>query len=149
MKGYWGSGGIVPRILLPRHRWRWVVSFTPWPPYPQEKNLCYPLDRRLGRRQSRSGCGGEEKNSQSLPELKHPIIQPVAQRCDTELSHVPLNSDDINCNLFRSCTLLYQIARERQDISPKYTSYLLRNSIIHVCVCACARAQEVCYFYSD
>jgi hypothetical protein len=27
----------------------------------------YPLDRRLGGPQSRSGRGGEEKNSQSLP----------------------------------------------------------------------------------
>jgi len=29
--------------------------------------------------QSRSGRGGEEKNSQPLPGQQHPIIQPVAQ----------------------------------------------------------------------
>jgi hypothetical protein len=44
------------------------------------------MDRRLGRAQSRSGRGGEEKNSQPLPGLEPPIIQPVAQRYTTELS---------------------------------------------------------------
>jgi hypothetical protein len=39
------------------------------------------LDRRLGGPQSFSEHGGEEKNSQPLPGLEPPIIQPVAQRC--------------------------------------------------------------------
>jgi hypothetical protein len=36
----------------------------------------------MGGPQSRSGRGGEEKNSQPPPgiEPKHPIVQPVAQR---------------------------------------------------------------------
>jgi hypothetical protein len=42
----------------------------------------YPFDRL----QSWSGRGGEEKNSQPLPGLEPPIIQPVAQRYTTELS---------------------------------------------------------------
>jgi hypothetical protein len=33
----------------------------------QEKNPCYPLYRRPGGPQRRSGRGGEEKNSQSPP----------------------------------------------------------------------------------
>jgi len=45
------------------------------------------LDRRLGGPQSRSGHGGEEKNSQPLPGLEPPIIQPVAQNY-TELSRL-------------------------------------------------------------
>jgi hypothetical protein len=45
-------------------RWRRVVSFTPQPLYLQGKSLWYPLVRRLGGPQSRSGRGGEEKNSQ-------------------------------------------------------------------------------------
>jgi hypothetical protein len=53
---------------------------------PREKRRWYPLDRRLGGLQSRSGRGGEEKNSQTVPGLKPPIIQPVAQRYTTELS---------------------------------------------------------------
>jgi hypothetical protein len=49
----------------------------PWLLYPQEKSHWYPLDRRLGRPHSPSGCGGEEKNSQPLLGLEHPIIQPI------------------------------------------------------------------------
>jgi hypothetical protein len=63
-----------------------VVSFTRRPLYPQEQSPWYPLDRRLGGPQSRSGRGGEKKNSQPLPGLEPPIIQPVAQRCTAELS---------------------------------------------------------------
>jgi len=37
MKVYWGSGGITPRILDLGTRWRWVVSFTPQPPYSRER----------------------------------------------------------------------------------------------------------------
>jgi hypothetical protein len=49
-----------------------VVSFTPRPLYPQGKSPWYPLDRRMGGPQSRSGRGGDEKNSQPLPELEPP-----------------------------------------------------------------------------
>jgi hypothetical protein len=47
-----------------------------------------PLYRRLGGPQSRYGCGGEEKNSQPLPGLEPPIIQPVAQRYTAELTEL-------------------------------------------------------------
>jgi hypothetical protein len=77
MKTYWRSGGIAPRILDLGTRWRWVVSFTPRPLYPQGKSPCYPLDRRLGGPQKRSGHGGEEKNSQPP---RTPIVKPVTQR---------------------------------------------------------------------
>jgi hypothetical protein len=50
------------------------------------------LDRRLGGPQSRSGRGGEEKNSQLLPELEPLIIQPVAQRYTAELSWLILST---------------------------------------------------------
>jgi hypothetical protein len=43
----------------------------------QGKSPWYPLNSRLGGPQSRSGCGGEEKNSQPLSGLEPPIIQPV------------------------------------------------------------------------
>jgi hypothetical protein len=49
----------------------------------------YQLDRRLDGLQSRSvNSGGEEKNSQHMSGLEPPIIQPVAQRYTTELSHI-------------------------------------------------------------
>jgi hypothetical protein len=73
------SRGIAPRILDLGTRWRWMVSLTPRPLYPQGKSPWYPLDRRLSGPQSRSGRGRAEKNSRPLPGLEPPIIQPVAQ----------------------------------------------------------------------
>jgi hypothetical protein len=70
METYWGSGGIAPRFLDLGTRWRLAVSFTPRSLYPQRKSPCYPLDRRLGGPQSRSGRGGEEKNSHPLPGIE-------------------------------------------------------------------------------
>jgi hypothetical protein len=55
-------------------------------PYPQRKSPWYPLDRRMGEHQSRSGYGGGGKNFQPFPGLEPPIIQPVAQCYTTELS---------------------------------------------------------------
>jgi hypothetical protein len=80
MKAHWGSGSIVPRVLDLGNRWGWVVSFTPRPLYRQEKGPWYPLHRRLGGPQSRCGRGRKVKNSQPLPGLEPPTIQPVAQR---------------------------------------------------------------------
>jgi hypothetical protein len=88
MKAYWGSEGIAPRIIDLGTRWNWGAIFTPRPLYSQGKSPWYPLDRRRGRPQSQSGRGGEENNSQPLPGLEPPIIQPVAQRYTTELSRL-------------------------------------------------------------
>jgi hypothetical protein len=55
MKTYWGSGGVALRIINIGTRWRRVASFTLRSLY-----LGYPLDRKLGGPQSRSGRGGEE-----------------------------------------------------------------------------------------
>jgi hypothetical protein len=79
MESYWGNGGIYPSILDLGTRWKLVVSFKPRPLYHQKKSSCYPLDRRLSKPQSRSGHGGEEKNTQPLPGLKPSIIHPVVQ----------------------------------------------------------------------
>jgi hypothetical protein len=70
MKTYWWNGGIAPRILNLGTRWRWVVIFTLQPLYPQWKSPRYPLDSRLGGSHSRSGPGGEEKNSQPPPGME-------------------------------------------------------------------------------
>jgi hypothetical protein len=61
-----------------------VVRFTHLPLYPHRKSPWYPLDKRLGGPQLRSGRGGEEKNSQPLQGLGPPTVQPVAQRCTEE-----------------------------------------------------------------
>jgi hypothetical protein len=56
-----------------------VVSFTPRPLYPRGKGPLYPLDRRLGGPQSRSGRHGEEK-----------IRDPTGTRIPTPRSSSPL-----------------------------------------------------------
>jgi hypothetical protein len=48
MKTCLRSGGIAPRILDLGTRWRWVVSFTPWPLYAQRKSPRYAQNRMLG-----------------------------------------------------------------------------------------------------
>jgi hypothetical protein len=52
---------------------------------PPGKEPLYPVDRRVGGPQSRSGCGSEEKNSQPPPPRRKSnprtsIVEPVAQR---------------------------------------------------------------------
>jgi hypothetical protein len=52
-----------------------VVSLTPRLLYPRGKSPQWPLERRLGGPQSRSGRGGEEKHSQPLPRIElHNLI---------------------------------------------------------------------------
>jgi hypothetical protein len=79
---YWESGVIASRIDI-------GTSFTLRPLYPQGKSPWYPLDRRLGGTQSRSACGGEEKNSQPLPELEPPIIQRYTAELSPLLTVIP------------------------------------------------------------
>jgi hypothetical protein len=55
------------------------------------KEPLVPLDRSLDGPRRRSERGGEEKNSQPLPGLEPPIIQPVAQRCTAELSRARIS----------------------------------------------------------
>jgi hypothetical protein len=85
VKGYWRSEGITPCILNLGARWRWLISFTTRPFYPQRKSPWYQLTWRMGGAQSQSGRGGEEKNPHLLPGLEPPIIQPVAQRYTSEV----------------------------------------------------------------
>jgi hypothetical protein len=66
----WGSGVIAPRIPNMYTKWRWMVSFTTRPLYPQGKSPCYPLDMRLGEPQSWSGRSGEEEKTPSLAEIQ-------------------------------------------------------------------------------
>jgi hypothetical protein len=112
MKAYWGIGSIAPRNLGLGTRWKWVVSFTPRPLYPQGKIPWYPLDKRLGGLQSRSGRGGEEKNSQPLPGLEPPIIQPLAQGYTSEITRllllitVAIISEDYKVLCAPSCNFL-------------------------------------------
>jgi hypothetical protein len=60
-EGVWGSGCGDPYFLDLGTSWRWVVSFKLRPLCSRRKSPRYPLDRRLGGPQSRSGRRGEEK----------------------------------------------------------------------------------------
>jgi hypothetical protein len=75
----------------------------PQPLYHQGKSPWYSLDRRLGGLQSQSGCGGEEKNSQSLLGLKPPIIQFLAQCYTIELSWLLFMELQIEFKDSRNC----------------------------------------------
>jgi hypothetical protein len=44
MKAYWGVKVWLHSFFNLCTRWRWVVSFTPRPLYPQRKSPRYPLD---------------------------------------------------------------------------------------------------------
>jgi hypothetical protein len=70
MESYWGSGGIAPLILWPRHYMEVSGQLHAPAAYPHGKSPWYPLDRRLGGLQSRSGSDGEEKNSQPPPRIE-------------------------------------------------------------------------------
>jgi hypothetical protein len=66
-------------------------QFSPRQLYLQGKSPWYTLNMRIGGPQSRSGHGGEEKNSQPMPEQEPPIINPAAQRYTAELTGVSKN----------------------------------------------------------
>jgi hypothetical protein len=63
MKEYWGEKIQLHSFFDLGTRCRGIFSFTPLPLYPQGKRTWYPFHRRLGRPQSRSERGGEEKIS--------------------------------------------------------------------------------------
>jgi hypothetical protein len=102
MKAYWGVEVEVHSFFDLGARWRCVVSFTPRPLSPQGKSPWYPMYRRLDGPQSRSGRGGEEKNSHPHRESnpRTPIIQPVAHRY-TDWAITALVSDLINHKDYR------------------------------------------------
>jgi hypothetical protein len=74
------------------NRWRWVVSFAPQPLYPKGKSPRYPLDRRLGGSQSRSGGCVEEKNLTPAGN-RNPAVQPIARRYPDTFTYYWLKTD--------------------------------------------------------
>jgi hypothetical protein len=84
--------------------------------HPKGRSPWYPLDRRVGGPQSRSGLGGEEIKSQPLPGLEPPIIQPVAQRYTTELSRpTVIHEWHISAELARLLCLIAPETNSRYD----------------------------------
>jgi hypothetical protein len=58
-------------------RWRWAVSFTPWPLCSGGKSPCCPLDTRMDGPHRPSGCCGEEKNHLPLPRVEPRPFSPL------------------------------------------------------------------------
>jgi hypothetical protein len=147
VKAYWGSVGIAPCILDLGPRWRWVVSFTPPPRtlYLRGKSPLCPLDRRLSGPQSRSGCGGGEKNSQPLPGLEpldHPgrspalyhwaIPVPIKYSCSSNkllCREYPFTYGNSK-KLIALTPLLYRIETFKSE-----SWFLNKNKTTRMCVC--------------
>jgi hypothetical protein len=67
----------------------WMVSFTPQQLYLHGKSPRYPLSRRLGGPQNRSGLREEEKKFLTLPGLQ---LRPLGVAIPTALSRLPVSS---------------------------------------------------------
>jgi hypothetical protein len=96
MKVYWGSGGISPRILDLGTWWRWAVSFTSGPLYPEGKRTWYPLDRKFLPLHS-SGATEEnlrraEVRSSYLPNINKSRAFPLHQPARCEHLHAALSA---------------------------------------------------------
>jgi hypothetical protein len=79
-----------------------VVSFTPMPLYPRGKSLRYPLDRRLGGPQSRSGRLREEKIRHCRDSNSDPsVIQPVVSRYTDYAIPAPYDTPSYECLMFQ------------------------------------------------
>jgi len=91
MKRYWGTEVKPHAFLTSALDKRRVNTFTPRPLYPGGRNPWYPLDRRLGGPQSRSGRGEAEKNfpSPCRGEKKHGRPAQSPDAIPTELSRLP------------------------------------------------------------
>jgi hypothetical protein len=140
LKAYWGSGCIAPCILEIGNRGGVSCQLHGPAALSKGKSRRYPLDRRLGGPQSRSGRDGEEKNSQPLSGLKPLIIQPVAQRYSTELSKL-LNRTNIT-----DWNPLSNFGDEtcgRTDCPPQYALLLLRNAFILCNSCIRTHQQRI------
>jgi hypothetical protein len=122
MKSYWGSGGIVPRIIDLGTIWRSVVSFTPGRFTPRERAPWYPLDRKMGGLQSRSGRCGEEKNSQPLQGLESPM-KPV--KFSPHIHIFPLRYDLLSTELYRHS--IEKLWSSYDNVKVKFSLYLTKR----------------------
>jgi hypothetical protein len=99
----YGSGGIAPPILNLGTRWRRQISFMPLQFYPRGNTPRYPLYRRLGRPQSRSGCYGEYKNLLPLPGIESRLLCRPTPSLVTIATELPrfLDRHSHNWNCYR------------------------------------------------
>jgi hypothetical protein len=88
-EGIWGNGSIETPFLTSALYGGESSASRPGRFIPGESTLSqYPLNRRLGETQSRSGCYGEEKNL-AMPGIKHRPSSLQLITLLTELSRLP------------------------------------------------------------
>jgi hypothetical protein len=99
----------------------------PRPLYRQGKRGWYPLDRSLGGPQSRSGHGGEEKNSQPPPGLELPSSSPQSSAIPLSYpgSEMEKNASLRILTLHSSSKAVHEGTRTRQNQRKYFT--LLRS----------------------
>jgi hypothetical protein len=118
MKAYGGGSEFVGSRSSTRTRWRWGVSFTPWP-----LNHRYTLDRKLGGSQIRSGQYGE--NSFPYRDWNIPwVVQPIASSYTDCALPVPKKFFSIIFKYSLRTSLETQLLRYReQSIKKKMAGY--------------------------
>jgi hypothetical protein len=104
-----GSGCIDPHFLDLGISWRWVVSFTSRPLYSREKNPRYPLDRRFGGPQRRSGRREEDKilDTNGIRTPTALFVQFVASHLECSLFPLPSLSSSIYSSFPYSALFCY------------------------------------------
>jgi hypothetical protein len=108
MKAY-GSGCIEPHILDLGTSWRWVVSFTPRPLYLRGNRPPYPLDRRFGGPQSRSGRFLEKRKFLNQPRLELWTFSRPARSYPGSLRPQYVSNINIKSTESRKCTCLISL----------------------------------------
>jgi hypothetical protein len=91
---------------------------------PQGKSPCYPLDRRLGGTQSRSGRGCEEKNSQHPPAIEiqnpdHPARSPALYQLSCHGSILFGKQNGIGLHRLQACTKITNCSEHSAETSCK------------------------------
>jgi len=78
VEAYSGNEDIASLILNLGPIWSLVVSFTPWPLYPEGKSHEYPLNSRLIILMWQYGCSGNLTSPSSLLGFEPRVFQPIA-----------------------------------------------------------------------
>jgi hypothetical protein len=127
-----GSGDIAPRIRNLGNRWRWVVSFTPWPLYPQGKGGGWapePFWTRWWREKFPAPAGTRTPdNAGRSPEL---FRFPVKIQVDV--------SKDYAAFIFRVTSVSYHGTKRRHhpkelDLNPNHIICMFRPSALQATV---------------
>jgi hypothetical protein len=112
-----------------------VISITLRPLYRQGKSPWYPLDRRLGGIQSRSGRCGEEKNSQPPPGIEpynsdRPARSPALYRLSYYGYYLVLIK--INLNVFKPLLAVIINSNQSDDSAMSHVTWIrVFASIFH------------------